>query len=55
MEDMRTIYSKEYGEDIAYYQSDLYYSDTIQGCGYDTGRPYNLTFTDGQLVDVEEV
>lgn len=54
MDDMRTVYSSEFREDIAYYYSDLEYSDTVTGCGYDTGRAYNLTFLDGRLIEVEE-
>lgn len=51
---MTTIYSREYGEEIAYYPDDLSESDTCFGCGCDTGRAYWLIFEGDKLVCVEE-
>ena len=54
MSDMATVYSSEWHEDIAYYPDDLYYSYTVMGVGYKSGKPYNLTFDDdGNLIEAD--
>lgn len=56
MEGMSYIRSKEYGEEICYYLDDLEYSYTVLGCGYDTGKAYNITFDEnGKVLEVEEI
>lgn len=55
MSGMSYVHSKEYGEDICYYVSDLDYSFTVLGCGYDTGKAYNITFDENdKVVEIEE-
>lgn len=51
MDDMATVYSTEYGEDIQYYVRDLTFYSTIFGCGCDTGRGYYLTFDDDDYLE----
>lgn len=53
MNDMKTVYSSEYHEDICYYPSDLAYDYTIMGVGYKSGKPYLLTFDDSD--NLEEI
>lgn len=49
------IHSKEFGEDICYYPDDLKYSDVVLGCGYETGKAYNITFNQYDMVEeIEE-
>lgn len=56
MEGMTWIHSKEYGEDIEYYEDDLNYSYTVFGCGMDSGKGYNITFDEnGKVEEIEEV
>lgn len=56
MTGMAYIYSKEYGEDITYYTDDLNYSDSVMGCGMETGKPYMITFDqNGKAEDIEEM
>ena len=44
------------GDSISYYVDDLNYSNTIVGCGFNTGKAYNITFNeDGKIVEIEEV
>lgn len=53
--DMDYIRSREFGEEIEYYVDDLNYSDTVMGCGLETGKPYLLTFDEtGHVVEIEE-
>lgn len=42
--EMATVYSKQYNEEICYYIDDLNYSYTVFGCGYRSGRGYEITF-----------
>ena len=56
MEGMDYIYSKEYGEDIAYYIDDLNYSDSVMGCGMESGKAYTITFDrNGKAEYIEEM
>ena len=56
MTGMDYIYSEEYGEDIAYYTDDLNYSDSVMGCGMDTGKGYTITVDrSGNVEDIEEM
>ena len=53
-DEMASVYSAEYHEDVVYYISDLDYSDTVLGAGYKSGKPYNLTFDeDGNIEEIE--
>lgn len=55
MSDMATVYSSEWHEDICYYPDDLYYSYTIMGVGYKSGKPYNLTFDENDAIEEIEL
>lgn len=56
MNGMSWIYSKEYGEEIEYYVDDLNYSYVVMGCGLNSGKAYNITFSeDGIVEEVEEI
>ena len=53
MSDMKSIYSPEYHEEICFYPDDLNYSWTILGCGYESGKPYDITFDEeGNPVEI---
>ena len=52
--EMSYVYSAEYHEDICYYLDDLNYSYTVLGCGYKSGKPYEITFDDDEnMIDIE--
>ena len=56
MNGMSWIYSKEYGEEIGYYEDDLNYSYVVMGCGLNSGKGYNITFdADGNVEEIEEI
>ncbi len=56
MTGMAYFYSKEYKEDITYYTDDLNYSDSVMGCGMETGNAYTITFDrNGKVEYVEEM
>lgn len=56
LHDMALVYSKEFNEEIEYYTDDLNYSNSVMGCGLETGNGYTITFDeDGNVENVEPI